>query len=279
MRIIRLIVLVLITVFISACVTARVSRQSPYVSVVTDPCDWGGNQITVGDLTFASLMRLPEAVYCSVSGKWTDNHQPDSGAMPQESSQSPLSADGYYSAPNGTFSVAAPYDVASDAYAHMRLSEQNSLGGDDVSFSSAAKPAVSYAVMTFTRHSTQMHLSSSLEDFADSFVSQQRTQSRRLGLAISGQMYAESINLAGATALFRVYRAEFSATAGAQVSAKRFGQQLYYLMYFFKTLTGKGVIWIAWSGECGICKTGPESAIRSISPDVTRFVGSFELSG
>lgn len=279
MRIICVIVFVLISVFISACVTVRGSRQSPYVNVVTDPCDWKGGQITVGDLAFASLMRLPEAVYCSVTGKWDNYNVSDSGSAHLDSERSPLSADGYYSAPNGTFFVWAPYDTASEAYARMKISEQNSLAGDDVSFSSAAKPEASYAVMTFTRQSVQTQLSSSLEDFADAFVSQQRAQSRRAGLAISSRIYEEKITLAGNPMLFQVYRAEFSTAATMQTPSREFGPQMYYLMYFFKTLTGRGVIWIARSGPCEVCDAGPEPAIRGISPEVTRFVNSFELPG
>lgn len=151
------------------------------------------------------------------------------------------------------------------------------MSGDYVSFTSALESGAFYLVMSFNPESGRSQLSSSLEDFARSFVAEQRRQGRKAGVTNLQQTYTQTIKLDGQQVLFQAYRIVLAGPVQASTAG---GQPpVYYLMYFFRTLNGRGVIWIVHPGSCPACATGPESAIRSTSPAITRFVGSFATPG
>lgn len=276
MRIILPIVLLLIAIFISACVTVQTSRQSPHVSVNTNVCDWAGSQTTFGDSSFTAMMLLPVAVYCSFTGQWSVTGH-SSGSGPAGAGVPSTVQGEHYAAKDSAFGVDAPYEYGSDAYMQMQVSDQSSISGDYVSFTSALEPGAFYSVMTFNPESGRSQLSGPLEDFARSFVVEQRRQGRKAGVMDLQETYAETVNLNGQPVLFRAYRVVPAGQLQGQSASGR--QTAYYLLYFFRTLNGRGVIWIAYPGSCSACAVGPESAIRAIDPRITRFVDSFQLGG
>lgn len=168
--------------------------------------------------------------------------------------------DGVYAAEDQSFSVVAPQG--------LEIREQYSPAQDYVFFAPRYAKGPVY-VVSVSPQLDPAYASLSLEQFAAASLRDANFENQRLAGAPLTERYRESVSLDGKSALAVIYS---QSKSGADKPSA------WYLMYFMKTRDRAAVLSIAWPVDCPKCATGPEMEVRSMDPQLERFVDSFQLN-
>jgi hypothetical protein len=173
---------------------------------------------------------------------------------------------GVYVSPDRLFSVKVP-----DHNRNIQIREQITPAKDSVYFVSSIPGSPVYAISVIPALSAQ-DASLSIQQFATQATAglQGDASQGRGKLASLQRVYQEELNINVKPALFAVYR--------RSTQAANAGRPFYYLMYFIRNGNRAAILTVTWSGDCPKCTTGPEAAIRGISPGLGEFVNSFRLA-
>jgi hypothetical protein len=173
---------------------------------------------------------------------------------------------GVYVSPDHLFSVNVP-----NHNRNIEVREQIKPAQDYVYFVSSIPGSPVYAISVIPALPDK-YAALSNEQFATQATAGLVKNASQDGGKLAGlqHVYQEELKFNNMPALFVVYRRD--------PVAANVGKPYFYLMYFIRNGNRAAILSVTWSGDCPKCTTGPEAAIRGVSPGLGEFVESFRLA-
>ena len=176
--------------------------------------------------------------------------------------------DATYRAPDGTFTVALPGHAAVGDGPGLVIGESITAQRDYVAFvpRPAGGPAYSVAVL---KQLPERYAGMDVVDFSHAAVTdvEEATHAADKPASTLERVYEQQITLEGQPAMFATFR-----RAGADSGP-------YYLVYFLEHGERAAILSVLWPADSLPTGPDPEAAIRTMDPQLQKFVNSFRLDG